>query len=386
MDRAEASAAGEAVYNHVPGRHSGNRLSKIRAGIVGVGNCASGIIQGIELCKRGNKDAKSLGNTKIGAYRIEDIDFVSAFDVGANKVGKPLSKAVYLGPNMVKWTDSVSGCDAIVKESPILDGVGIYVGEKIKPIKSGRPISEIREEVLDDVRRSKTQLLVNYLPVGSQKATEFWADVALEAGVGFINCIPVFIASNQAWGRRFKRKDLPIIGDDVKGVVGATIVHRNLAKLCSDRSVRVDRTYQINVGGNTDFLNMKEQQRLESKKISKTEAVQSVLRRRLPDEDIYVGPSDFIPYLGNTKLAFIRIEGTMFPGIPFNMEMRLEVDDKANSAGVVVDAIRYCKIALDRKAGGPLTEASAWLMKHPPVSLSDDVAKEKVAEWVSRRA
>ena len=359
-------------------------MSKIRAGIVGVGNCASGIIQGIELCKRGDKDARALGNTKIGAYRIEDIDFVTAFDVGANKVGRPLSKAIYLGPNMVRWTSGVTGCDAIVKESPVLDGVGIYVGEKIKPIKSGRAVSEIRDEVLDDLKRSKTQLLVNYLPVGSQKATEFWAEVALQAGVGFINCIPVFIASNHAWGRRFTRKKLPIIGDDVKGVVGATIVHRTLARLCSDRSVRVDRTYQINVGGNTDFLNMKEQQRLESKKISKTEAVQSMLTKRLPDDSIYVGPSDFIPYLGNTKLAFIRIEGTMFPGIPFNMEMRLEVDDKANSAGVVVDAIRYCKIALDKNVGGPLVEASAWLMKHPPVSLTDDVAKTKVGEWVSR--
>ena len=361
-------------------------MSKIRAGIVGVGNCASGIIQGIELCKRGDKDARALGNTRIGAYRIEDIDFVSAFDVGANKVGKPLSKAIYLGPNMVKWTDGVSGCDSIVKESPVLDGVGIYVGEKIKPIKSGRPISEIRDDVLNDLKSSKTQLLVNYLPVGSQKATEFWAEVALQAGVGFINCIPVFIASNKAWGRRFTKKKLPIIGDDVKGVVGATIVHRTLARLCSDRSVRVDRTYQINVGGNTDFLNMKEQQRLESKKISKTEAVQSMLTKRLPDDSIYVGPSDFIPYLGNTKLAFIRIEGTMFPGIPFNMEMRLEVDDKANSAGVVVDAIRYCKIALDKKAGGPLVEASAWLMKHPPVSLTDEMAKVKVGEWVRRTA
>jgi len=361
-------------------------LSKIRAGIVGVGNCASGIIQGIELCKRGDKDAKSLGNTKIGAYRIEDIDFVTAFDVGANKVGKPLSKAIYLGPNMVRWTASVSGCDGVVKESPVLDGVGIYVGEKIKPIKSGRPISRIREEVLDDLKESKTQLLVNYLPVGSQKATEFWADVALEAGVGFINCIPVFIASNAAWGKRFSKRRLPIIGDDVKGVVGATIVHRTLARLCSDRSVRVDRTYQINVGGNTDFLNMKEQQRLESKRISKTEAVQSMLTHRLPNEKIYVGPSDFIPYLGNTKLAFIRIEGTMFPGVPFNMEMRLEVDDKANSAGVVVDAIRYCKMALDKGVGGPLIEASAWLMKHPPVSLTDDVAKEKVSDWAGRLA
>jgi len=356
-------------------------LPKIRAGIVGVGNCASGIIQGIELCKRGDKDARALGNSKIGAYRIEDIDFVSAFDVGANKVGKSLSKAIYLGPNMVRWTDSVSGCDAIVKESPVLDGVGLYVGDKIRPIKSKKPVSEIRDEVVDEIRGSRTQLLVNYLPVGSQKATEFWAEAALRAGVGFINCIPVFIASNKGWAGRFSRARLPIIGDDVKGVVGATIVHRTLARLCSDRSVRVDRTYQINVGGNTDFLNMKEQQRLESKKISKTEAVQSMLTKRLPVERIYVGPSDFIPYLGNTKLAFIRVEGSMFPGIPFNMEMRLEVDDKANSAGVVVDAIRYCRIALDRRQGGPLIEASAWLMKHPPVSLTDEAAMEKVGEW-----
>ncbi len=196
----------------------------------------------------------------------------------------------------------------------------------------------------------------------------------------------MFIASTPAWASRFSKRRLPIIGDDVKGVVGATIVHRTLARLCSDRSVRVDRTYQINVGGNTDFLNMKEQQRLESKRISKTEAVQSMLKHRLPSERIYVGPSDFIPYLGNTKLAFIRIEGSMFPGIPFNMEMRLEVDDKANSAGVVVDAIRYCKIALDRKVGGPLIEASAWLMKHPPSSMPDEIAMERVEDWVNRTA
>lgn len=359
-------------------------MAKIRAGIVGVGNCASGIVQGIELCKRGDEDARELGNMKIGQYKIEDIDFVSAFDVGANKVGKPLAKAIYLEPNMVRWTDKVSGCDAVVRESPTLDGVGLYVEQKIRPIKTSKAVSKIRDDALDEIKSSQTQLLVNYLPVGSQKATEFWADVALEAGVGFVNCIPVFIASTPAWAKRFSKAKVPIIGDDVKGVVGATIVHRTLARLCSDRSVRVDRTYQINVGGNTDFLNMKEQQRLESKRISKTEAVQSMLSHRLPDERIYVGPSDFIPYLGNTKLAFIRIEGTMFPGVPFNMEMRLEVDDKANSAGVVVDAIRYCKIAMDRKVGGPLVEASAWLMKHPPQSLADETAMERAAAWVSR--
>ncbi len=359
-------------------------MSKIRAGIVGVGNCASGIIQGIELCKRGNKDARELGNSKVGAYRIEDIDFVSAFDVGANKVGKPLSKAIYLEPNMVRWTDRVSGCEAPVMESPTLDGVGLYVEQKIKPIKTNKSIAKMKEAAMEELKATRTQVLVNYLPVGSQKATEFWAEVALEARVGFVNCIPVFIASTPSWAGRFSKARVPIIGDDVKGVVGATIVHRTLARLCSDRSVRVDRTYQINVGGNTDFLNMKEQQRLESKRVSKTEAVQSMLSHRLPNDRIYVGPSDFIPYLGNTKLAFIRVEGSMFPGIPFNMEMRLEVDDKANSAGVVVDAIRYCRTALDRGSGGPLIEASAWLMKHPPVSFPDEIAMEKVASWVSR--
>jgi myo-inositol-1-phosphate synthase len=359
-------------------------MSAIRVGIVGVGNCASGIIQGVDLYRKNDKTARALGNPKIGGYRIEDIEFVSAFDVGANKVGKPLSKAIYLSPNMVRWTRSIARGDAIVRESPVLDGVGLYVGDKINPIRSKRSIEQLREEALDEIKRTRTELLVNYLPVGSQKATEFWAEVALEARVGLVNCIPVFIASDEKWARRFSSKGIPIIGDDVKGVVGATIVHRTLARLCSDRSVRVDRTYQINVGGNTDFLNMKEQQRLESKRISKTEAVQSMLRTRLPKERIYVGPSDFIPYLGNTKLAFIRLEGTMFPGAPFNMEMRLEVDDKANSAGVVVDAIRYCKIAKDNGLGGPLKEASAWLMKHPPVSMGDEVAMGRVQEWVSK--
>jgi myo-inositol-1-phosphate synthase len=253
-------------------------------------------------------------------------------------------------------------------------------------VKSGTPISQLRDAILDELRRTKTEILVNYLPVGSQKATEFWADVALEAGVGMVNCMPVFIASRKEWAKRFTAKNIPIVGDDVKGVVGATIVHRTLAQLCSDRGVEITKTYQINVGGNTDFLNMKEAARLESKKISKTEAVQDVLSLRLPDERIYVGPSDFIPFLGNTKLAFIRIEGRMFPGVPFNMEVRLDVDDKANSAGVVVDAIRYCKVALDRKIGGPLLAPSAWLMKHPPVPMSDDVAKSEARAWLKGQA
>jgi len=264
----------------------------------------------------------------------------------------------------------------------VLDGVGLYVGNKIKPVKNTKPMSALREAAVEELRTTRTEVIVNYLPVGSQKATEFWADAALEAGCGMVNCMPVFIASNEEWSRRFSARNVPIVGDDVKGVVGATIVHRTLAQLCAKRGVEVTKTYQINVGGNTDFLNMKEQARLESKRISKTEAVQTVLSERLPSDRIYVGPSDFIPYLGNTKIAFIRIEGKMFPGIPFNMEMRLDVDDKANSAGIVVDAIRYCKIALDRKVGGPLTEASAWLMKHPPVPMPDDVAMARASAWL----
>ncbi len=357
-------------------------MSGVRVGIIGVGNCASGIIQGVYLRRSGNKEAKAFGVSTIGGYGIEDIQFVSAFDVGANKIGKPLARAIYQAPNTVDWVDSVSGVDSAVMESPVLDGVGIFVDNKIKPVKNTASLGKLRDAILDELKRTKTEVLVNYLPVGSQKATEFWADVALESRTGMVNCMPVFIASREDWAKRFMAKNVPIVGDDVKGVVGATIVHRTLSQLCAERGVEIAKTYQINVGGNTDFLNMKEVARLESKKISKTEAVQSVLSQRLADDKIYVGPSDFIPYLGNTKLAFIRIEGRMFPGIPFNMELRLEVDDKANSAGIVVDAVRYCKVALDRKVGGPLREVSAWLMKHPPTQMRDDVAQEGVKAWL----
>jgi len=357
-------------------------MSVVKVGVVGVGNCASGIIQGVYLRKSGDREAAKYGNAKIGKYGIEDIEFVSAFDVGANKIGKPLSNAIYQPPNVVDWVGAIPRSEAVVMESPVLDGVGIFVDNKVKPLKGGKSAARLRGTILDQLKDTKTEVLVNYLPVGSQKATEFWADVALEAGVGMVNCMPVFIASRKEWSDRFTERNLPIVGDDVKGVVGATIVHRTLAQLCADRGVEITKTYQINVGGNTDFLNMKEASRLESKKISKTEAVQDVLSERLPDDRIYVGPSDFIPFLGNTKLAFIRVEGKMFPGVPFNMEVRLEVDDKANSAGVVVDAIRYCKVALDRKIGGPLLAPSAWLMKHPPMPMNDDVAQAKARAWL----
>ena len=358
-------------------------MGKIRVGIIGVGNCASALVQGIEYYKTKGESEVGLMHHEIGGYRLEDIIFTSAFDVGENKVGQPLSEAIYKEPNLVRWVPKVSDCDVIVKESPILDGVGIYVENKIRPIRNQRPVEVLRQEIIEEIKRSKTEVLVNYLPVGSQLATEFWADVALETGCGFVNCIPVFIASNKTWADRFTERGIPVIGDDIKALVGATIVHRALAKLCADRGTIVDQTYQINVGGNTDFLNLKEVERLESKKISKTEAVQSVLPKRLPEDKIYVGPSDFIPQLGNTKIAFIRIQGRMFANIPFTIELRLEVDDKANSAGIAVDAIRCCKLALDRGIGGPLIEASAWLMKHPPKQMDDSEAKKLLELWIA---
>jgi myo-inositol-1-phosphate synthase len=358
-------------------------MGKIRVGIIGVGNCASALVQGIEYYKTTGESEIGLMHPEIGGYRIEDIVFTSAFDVGENKVGQPLSEAIYKEPNLVRWVPKVSDCEVIVKEAPILDGVGIYVENKIKPIRNQRPIDILRREIIDEIKRSKTEVLINYLPVGSQLATEFWADIALETGCGFVNCIPVFIASNKTWADRFAKKGIPVVGDDIKSVVGATIVHRALAKLCTDRGTVVDQTYQINIGGNTDFLNMKEVERLESKKISKTEAIQSVLPKRLPEDKIYVGPSDFIPQLGNIKIAFIRIQGRMFANIPFTIELRLEVDDKANSAGVAVDAIRCCKLALDRGIGGPLIEASAWLMKHPPKQMDDGEAKKMLEQWIA---
>jgi len=357
-------------------------MGKIKVGVIGVGNCFAGLVQGIEYYRRNKEKKTGLMHEKIGGYGVEDIDFVSAFDVGKNKVGKFLSEAIFADPNYVDWVDSVSGCRVIVKESPILDGIGVYTVNKIDPIDQTKSVGEIEKEAIGEIENTETGILVNYLPVGSQKATEFWADVALETNCAFINCIPVFIASDKGWEKRFREKKLPIIGDDIKSQIGATIVHRVLTKLCLDRGAEIDRTYQINVGGNTDFLNMLERERLESKKISKTEAVQSQLTERLDNDNIYIGPSDFIPFLGNRKLAFIRVEGRMYANVPFNMELRLDVDDKANSGGTTLDAIRCAQLALDRKVGGALIYPSAYLMKRPPKQMSDYEAREKLDEWI----
>ncbi len=358
---------------------------KIKVALVGLGNCFSGLIQGIEYYKK-NPSQQVIGiiHDKLRDYSIHDIDFVAGFDVGENKVGKTVNEAIYELPNMVNWIpkDEMPKTDGLVYESPALDGVGIWVENKVKPIQSNKTQEEIEDEIKRVIKETGTEIIVSYLPVGSEKATQFWANICLETNTAFVNCMPAFIASDKEWAQKFKDKNIPIIGDDIKGQVGATIVHRTLARLCDERGTKIEKTYQINVGGNTDFLNMKEQERLVSKRISKTESVQSQLTYRLDDEQIYVGPSDFIPFLGNTKLMFMRIEGRQWANIPYNMEVRLEVDDKANSAGIVIDAIRLAKIALDRGMGGPIIPASAYLMKHPIEQMTDPVAKTELEKFV----
>lgn len=358
-------------------------MAKIRCAVVGVGNCFAGLVQGIEYYKQ-NPEQQVIGvmSPEMGGYTIHDLDFVAAFDVDSKKVGKPLNQAVYAKPNKVRWMDSLSSmADVVVKQSPQLDGVGSYVQKVVSPVPE-RPLEELKAEIMKELKEKEVEILVSYLPVGSDNATKFWAQMCLDSGIAFVNCMPSFIASDPGWAKKFEDASLPIIGDDIKGQVGATIVHRTMANLCDKRGTKIEKTYQINVGGNTDFLSMKEQERLHSKKISKTESVQSQLGQRLPDDQIYVGPSDFIPFLGNTKLMFMRIEGRMWANIPYNMEVRLEVDDKANSAGIVIDAIRYCRIALDRKMKGPLIGPSAWLMKHPPKQFTDDVAQRMAEDFV----
>ena len=360
-------------------------VEKIKVALVGLGNCFSGLIQGIEYYRK-NPSQQVIGiiHEKLRDYSIHDIDFVAGFDVGENKIGKAVNDAIYELPNMVNWIDKndMPKTEGIVHESPALDGVGIWVENKVKPIQSGKSQSELESEIKKILKETGTEIIVSYLPVGSEKATQFWANICLETNTAFVNCMPAFIASDKEWAQKFKEKNIPIIGDDIKGQVGATIVHRTLARLCDERGTKIEKTYQINVGGNTDFLNMKEQERLVSKRISKTESVQSQLTDRLDDEQIYVGPSDFIPFLGNTKLMFMRIEGRQWANIPYNMEVRLEVDDKANSAGIVIDAIRLAKIALDRGIGGPVIPASAYLMKHPIEQMTDPVAKTELEKFV----
>ncbi len=362
-------------------------MSEIRIAIAGVGNCASSLIQGIEYYKsidNHNPDhLLGLMHYSLGGYSPENIKVVAAFDIDRRKVGKPLDVAIFSEPNCTKQLFRLSSKIPVkVNMGNILDGVS----DHFKGYPENRRFIVADRKPADIVRilkKTKADILLNYLPVGSERATAFYAEACLKAGVSFINCIPVFIVSDKSWARRFAERGIPVIGDDVKSQIGATIIHRCLTKLFEDRGVKIDSTYQLNVGGNTDFLNMLNRSRVRMKKISKTEAVQSQLQVPLKYENIHVGPSDYIPWLNDNKICFLRMEGRGFGNVPLHLEMRLSVEDSPNSAGVVVDAIRCCKIARDRKIGGALISPSAYFMKHPLKQFSDDVAKAMVEDFIS---
>jgi myo-inositol-1-phosphate synthase len=361
-------------------------MRKIKVAVAGVGNCASSLIQGIGYYRYlGNgHEYSSLGlmHHNLGGYTPEDIEFVAAFDIDSRKVGRPLGEAICSLPNCTKmFHHDPEEQRVIVSMGNPLDGVS--------PHTSGYPenrrVIVARKRPADIIRILKecgAEVLLNYLPVGSEKATSFYADACLKTGVSLINCVPVFIASDKEWAKRFSRRGIPIIGDDIKSQIGATIIHRVLTKLFEDRGVKLENTYQLNVGGNTDFLNMLNRTRLKSKKISKTEAVQSQLRVPLDQENIHIGPSDYVPWLMDNKVCFLRMEGRIFGNVPINVEVRLSVEDSPNSAGVVIDAIRCCRIARDRGIGGPLTSPSAYFMKHPLVQYPDDQARVMVEDFI----
>jgi myo-inositol-1-phosphate synthase len=354
----------------------------LRVGLVGVGNCASSFVQGIAYYaySQGNEPVPGLMNVDLGGYHVGDIQVASAFDVSAAKVGLDVCEAIFAEPNNTHQFATPAPTGVTVQRGPTLDGLGKYLRDEIAEADAA-PV-----DVAAELKRSRTDVLISYLPVGSQKATEFYAEQALAAGCAFVNCVPVFIASDPDWRRRFEAAGLPIVGDDIKSQVGATIVHRMLANLFRERGVQLDRTYQLNVGGNTDFKNMLERERLESKKISKTQAVTSQLDTPLHPNNVHVGPSDYVPWLTDRKLAFIRLEGTTFGGVPLSCELKLEVWDSPNSAGVVIDAVRCAKLALDRGIGGALTGPSAYFMKSPPQQFTDDDARERVRRFVSGEA
>lgn len=352
--------------------------SSLRVGLVGAGNCASSFVQGLHYYRDAgaNEPPPGLMHAELGGYHVRDIAVVSAFDVSAAKVGRDLSEALVAPPNNTQVFAPLPPLGVEVKRGPTLDGLGTYLRQDVEE-SAAPPV-----DVAGELRRSGTEVLVSYLPVGSQRASEYYCEQALEAGCAFVNCIPVFLASNPEWERRFAERGLPILGDDIKSQVGATIVHRVLANLFRERGVRIDRTYQLNFGGNADFRNMLERERLESKKISKTQAVTSQFEVPLPANDVHVGPSDFVPWLTDRKWAQIRIEGTGFGGMPLNVELKLEVWDSPNSAGIVIDAVRCAKLALDRGIGGALIGPSSYFMKSPPQQFTDGEARERTLRFV----
>jgi myo-inositol-1-phosphate synthase len=358
-------------------------LKRIKLAIAGLGNCASSLIQGIEYYKNSDdENCIGLMHRSVGGYRPGDIEVVAAFDIDERKVRKDVSEAIFAPPNCTKvFYPEVPYMGVEVKKGPVLDGVAphmsSYDDNKTFVVSDLEPC-----DVVGELEDSGAEVLINYMPVGSEEASRFYAQAALDAGVGYVNCMPVFIASDPAWAKKFKDANVPIVGDDVKSQIGATIVHRSLAKLFSDRGCKLDRTYQLNTGGNTDFLNMLNQERLKSKRISKTEAVQSVLDVPLMADDIHIGPSDYVPWQKDNKICFLRMEGRIFGDVPINLELRLSVEDSPNSGGSTIDAIRICKLAIDRKIGGPLIEISAYTMKHPPIQYPDHLARELVEKFI----
>ncbi|WP_018011083.1 inositol-3-phosphate synthase [Sinorhizobium medicae] len=351
----------------------------IRVGLVGIGNCASSLVQGLTFYRDAKEDepVPGLMHANLGGYHVGDIEISAAFDVAASKVGRDVAEAIYAAPNNTFRFANAPSTGVVVQRGRTLDGIGRYLREEIEE-------SDVRAaDVADVLRQTETDVLVSYLPVGSEVATRWYAEQALAAGCGFVNCIPVFIASDKSWQRKFAERGLPLIGDDIKSQVGATIVHRLLANLFRDRGVRIDRTYQLNFGGNTDFLNMLERERLESKKISKTQSVVSQMDIPLAAGDIHVGPSDHVPWLADRKFAYIRVEGTTFGNVPLNVELKLEVWDSPNSAGVVIDAVRCAKLAIDRGIAGPLIAPSSYFMKSPPQQFTDAEARRRLEEFIA---
>lgn len=364
------------VRHGVAGRKAG--LSKINVAIIGVGNCASSLVQGVEYYRNAKENdfVPGLMHVNLGGYHISDINFVAAFDIDKNKVGKDLAEAIYVKPNnTVKFCD-VPVAGVKVNRGMVHDGLGKYLSEIIT--KAPGPTADI----IRILKETETDVVISYLPVGSEEATRWYVEQILQAGCGFVNCIPVFIGREKYWQKRFEEKGLPIIGDDIKSQVGATIVHRVLTRLFQDRGVKLEHTYQLNFGGNTDFLNMLERSRLESKKISKTNAVTSQLDYKLDEGDIHIGPSDHVPWLLDRKYCHIKMEGRTFGDVPLSIDLKLEVWDSPNSAGVVIDAVRCCKLGLDRGLSGTLEGPSAYFMKSPPVQHPDDEARRMVEDFI----
>ena len=353
-------------------------MDKINVAIIGVGNCASSLVQGVHFYRGVDSDSNVPGlmHANLGGYHISDIEFVAAIDVDANKVGKDLSEAVFTPPNNTFKFAEVPHLGVKVSRGMTHDSIGKYLADVVHKAPGAT------SDIVKILRDSGTHVVVSYLPVGSEEATKWYVEQVLQAGCAMINCIPVFIAREQYWRKRFEEKGLPIIGDDIKSQVGATILHRVLTRLFVDRGVRLERTYQLNFGGNTDFLNMLERERLMSKKISKTSAVTSQLDYQLPEGNIHIGPSDYVPWLQDRKWCYIRMEGTGFGEVPLNLEAKLEVWDSPNSAGVVIDAIRCCKLALDRGISGALTGPSSYFMKSPPKQFTDEQARILTEEFI----